>query len=139
MRRFILKPYIHESTTASVKAALPALARRWLSLHEELQNHDEELGRLVAACAPELLASLGIATMTVAEMLILIGDDPQESGPKQRWRNYAAFVQSRHPVEKSIAFGSTAAATGKPMQPSIALPSTGCAITSHPSPTSKNA
>ncbi|MCD4511783.1 transposase [Brucella pseudogrignonensis] len=64
------------STTASVKAALRALARRWLSLHDEIQNHDEELEHLVAACAPGLLASHGIATMTVAEMLILIGDDP---------------------------------------------------------------
>ncbi|WP_407977199.1 transposase [Brucella pseudogrignonensis] len=63
------------STTASVKAALRALARRWLSLHDEIQNHDQELEHLVAACAPELLASHGIATMTVAEMLILIGDD----------------------------------------------------------------
>jgi transposase len=64
------------STTASVKAALRTLARRWLLLHEEIQNHDEELEHLVAACAPELLASHGIAMMTVAEMLILIGDDP---------------------------------------------------------------
>lgn len=64
------------STTASVKAALRALARRWLVLHEEIQAHDKELEHLVAARAPSLIASHGIATMTVAEMLILVGDDP---------------------------------------------------------------
>lgn len=64
------------STTASAKAAMRALARRWLFLHEEIQAHDKELDRLIADKAPSLLASHGIATMTVAEMLILIGDDP---------------------------------------------------------------
>jgi len=64
------------STTASAKAAMRALARRWLALHEEIQIHDTELERLAAKRAPNLLASHGIATMTVAEMLILVGDDP---------------------------------------------------------------
>lgn len=64
------------STLASAKAAMRALARRWLALHEEIQVHDKELERLVAERAPGLLASHGIATMTVAEMLILVGDDP---------------------------------------------------------------
>ena len=64
------------STTASAKAAMRALARRWLALHGEIKIHDTELERLVAKRAPNLLASHGIATMTVAEMLILVGDDP---------------------------------------------------------------
>jgi transposase len=64
------------STTASAKAAMRALARRWLALHEEIRTHDKELERLVVAKAPSLMASHGIATMTVAEMLILVGDDP---------------------------------------------------------------
>lgn len=64
------------STTASVKAALRALARRWLALHKEIKAHDKELERLVAEQAPGLLTSHGIATMTVAEMLILVGDNP---------------------------------------------------------------
>ncbi|RBO97259.1 transposase IS116/IS110/IS902 family protein [Pseudochrobactrum asaccharolyticum] len=64
------------STLASAKVALRALARRWLALHDEIQTHDKELERLAAACAPVLMASHGISTMTVAEMLILVGDDP---------------------------------------------------------------
>jgi transposase len=54
-----------------------AIARRWLALHEEIQAHDLELGRLVCDWAPGLMKSHGISTMTVAEMLILGGDNPQ--------------------------------------------------------------
>ncbi len=70
------RPGVIDSTTASAKASMRALARRWLMLHDEIQAHEKELDRLVSERAPELLASHGIATLTVAEMLILVGDDP---------------------------------------------------------------
>jgi transposase len=54
-----------------------AIARRWLALHEEIQSHDQKLDRLVRKKAPELMKSHGISTMTVAEMLILVGDNPE--------------------------------------------------------------
>ena len=54
-----------------------AIARRWLALHEEVQSHDQELDRLAREKAPELMKSHGISTMTVAEMLILVGDNPE--------------------------------------------------------------
>jgi transposase len=75
------------SPLASAKAAMRALARRWLWLHEEIIEHDKELERLVTERAPELMASHGIATLTVAEMLILVGDDPT------RIRSEAAFAK----------------------------------------------
>lgn len=53
-----------------------ALARLWLWMHEETIAHDKELERLVTERAPSLMASHGIATLTIAEMLILVGDDP---------------------------------------------------------------
>ena len=53
-----------------------ALAQRWLALHEEIQIHEAELERLVADKAPKLMKSHGISTLTVAEMLILVGDNP---------------------------------------------------------------
>lgn len=71
-----LRPGALTSTKASAKSAMRALAQRWLTLHEEIQAHDKALEQLVAAKAPLLLASHGIATMTAAEMLILVGDDP---------------------------------------------------------------
>lgn len=61
---------------ASAKAAMRALARRWLWLHEEIIAHGKELECLVTERAPDLMTSHGIATLTVAEMLILVGDDP---------------------------------------------------------------
>ena len=65
-----------DTPLASAKAAMRALARRWLWLHEEIIAHDKELERLVTERAPDLMASHGIATLTIAEMLILVGDDP---------------------------------------------------------------
>jgi transposase len=76
-----------DNPLASAKAAVRALARRWLWLHEEIIAHDKELERLVTERAPELMASHGIATLTVAQMLILVGDDPT------RIRSEAAFAK----------------------------------------------
>jgi transposase len=75
------------NTLASAKAAMRALARRWLLLHEEILGHDKELERLVTKRAPDLMKSHGIATLTVAEMLILVGDDPT------RIRSEGAFAK----------------------------------------------
>jgi transposase len=72
-----LRPGEITSPTASAKAALRALAQRWLTLHEEIQIHEAELERLVADKAPKLMKSHGISTLTVAEMLILVGDNPE--------------------------------------------------------------
>ena len=63
------------------------MARRWLWLHEEIILHEKELERLVIERAPKLIASHGIATLTVTEMLILVGDDPT------RIRSGAAFAK----------------------------------------------
>lgn len=64
------------STTASAKVAMRSLARRWLLLNDEVLEHDKELKALVEAKAPGLMASHGIATLTIAEMLILVGNNP---------------------------------------------------------------
>lgn len=64
---------------ASTKAAMRAIARRWLTLHEAIDAHDQELDLLVRDKAPKLLKSHGISTMTVAELLILIGDNPERA------------------------------------------------------------
>ena len=72
-----LRPGEITSPIASAKMAMRAIARRWLALHEEIQAHDQELDRLVREKAPELMKSHGISTMTVAEILILVGDNPE--------------------------------------------------------------
>jgi transposase len=75
------------STTASAKAALKAIAGRWLALDEEIEAHDRELEALVSASAPDLRAARGIATATAAEMLLLVGDNPE------RIRSEGAFAK----------------------------------------------
>lgn len=71
-----LRPGDVVSPTASAKWALRSIARRWLALHEEIQQHGEELERMVTDKAPELMKAHGISTLTVAEMLTLVGDNP---------------------------------------------------------------
>jgi transposase len=82
-----LRPGALTSTTASAKAALRALARRWLALDAEIKAHDAHLDALTAACAPALRTAHGISTGTAAEMLILVGDHPD------RIRSEAAFAK----------------------------------------------
>ena len=72
-----MRPGDLSSPLASAKTAMRAIARRWLVLHDEIQGHEQELERMVRDRAPELMAPHGISTMTVAEMLILVGDNPE--------------------------------------------------------------
>ena len=72
-----LRPGPMVSTAASAKVALKAIARRWLVLREEIEGHDRELDRLVSTNAPDLTAARGVATATAAEMLLLVGDNPE--------------------------------------------------------------
>ena len=72
-----LRPGLINSTTASAKTALRMLARRWLSLNAEIRELDDALEVLVRQKAPSLMSSPGIATGTIAEMLIVLGDNPE--------------------------------------------------------------
>ncbi|WP_262032368.1 IS110 family transposase [Microvirga sp. Mcv34] len=72
-----LRPGAMTSPTASAKATLRALARRWLMLHAEIKSHDAALDALTTACAPVLKEAHGMSTGTAAEMLILVGDNPE--------------------------------------------------------------
>jgi transposase len=82
-----LRPGPMTSTAASAKTALRALARRWLLLDEEIKTHDSHLEALTATRAPELVEVHGIGTGTAAEMLLLVGDNPE------RIRSEAAFAK----------------------------------------------
>jgi transposase len=82
-----LRPGGMTGPTASAKAALRALARRWLMLDAEIKSHDAALDALTTACAPTLKEAHGMATGTAAEMLILVGDNPE------RIRSEAAFAK----------------------------------------------
>ena len=82
-----LRPGPMASTTASAKAALRALARRWLALDAEISEHDAALETLVRRRAPELMEAPGVSTGTIADMLVVLGDNPE------RIRSEAAFAK----------------------------------------------
>jgi transposase len=71
---------------AATKFALRSVARRYQRLSEEISELDEQLDRLVAEAAPELLRVEGVSTDTAASLLIAAGDDPG------RIKNEAAFA-----------------------------------------------
>jgi transposase len=66
---------------------LRTIARRWLTLDAEIRAHDANLEALTASCAPAMLEAHGISTGTAAEMLTLVGDNPE------RIRSEAAFAK----------------------------------------------
>lgn len=72
-----LRPGPLTSTMASAKTSLRAIARRWLALDAEVRDHDASLSQLTQKLAPELMQAHGMGTGTAAEMLILVGDNPE--------------------------------------------------------------
>ena len=82
-----LRPGPLTTTTASAKASLRAIARRWLDHDAEIGSHDAHLGQLTERCAPERVRAHGRGTATAAERLIRVGDDPE------RIRSEAAFAK----------------------------------------------
>jgi hypothetical protein len=82
-----LRPGRVTSTMASAKTSLRAIARRWLALDAEIKEHDAHLETLTAERAPQLLAAHGMATGTAAEMLLVVGDNPE------RIHSEAAFAK----------------------------------------------
>jgi transposase len=82
-----MRPGPIDSTMASAKASLRAIAQRWLALDAEIKEHDAQLGLLTAAKAPDLVKAYGMAAGTAAEMLLLVGDNPE------RIHSEAAFAK----------------------------------------------
>jgi transposase len=82
-----LRPGPLTSTTASAKASLRAIARRWLALDQEIKAHDAHLEALTTARAPDLVEAQGMGPGTAADMLLLVGDNPE------RIRSEAAFAK----------------------------------------------
>src|SRR4051794_5246356 len=113
-----LRPGALTSTTALAKAALRALAQRWLTLDAEIKAHEAHLDALTAACTPTLRKAYGISTGTAAEMLILVGDHPD------RIRSEAAFAKLcgpfRFPASGARQIGNRLNAAGT-RQPNPAL------------------
>ena len=75
------------STTASAKHTLRSLARRWLQLDQEITDHDAALDQWTKEASPTLRDGFGIGPDTAAEILVVVGDNPD------RIRSEAAFAK----------------------------------------------
>ena len=82
-----LRPGPLDTPAAAAKHTRRALARRWITLDEEIATHDRHLVRLTIETAPALREGFGVGAGTAAEMLILFGDTPD------RIRSEAAFAK----------------------------------------------
>ena len=82
-----LRPGPLDTPAASAKHTLRALARRWVTLADEIATHDRHLARLTTETSPTLCAGFGVGAHTAAEMLIIFGDNPD------RIRSEAAFAK----------------------------------------------
>ena len=82
-----LRPGPLDTPTAAAKHTLRALARRWLTLADEITTHDLHLARLTAETSPTLREGFAVGANTAAAMLIIFGDNPE------RIRSEAAFAK----------------------------------------------
>lgn len=72
-----LRPGHATDLVSGTQVVLRGLARRWLSLDQEVDQLDEQLEGLVKATAPELLALRGVGVEVASTLLVAAGDNPQ--------------------------------------------------------------
>ncbi len=80
------RPGAKRDIVSLTKFSLRMLARRAITLEEEITEIDAILKPLVKETAPELVATLGIGTDAASALLVAAGDNPE------RLRNEAAFA-----------------------------------------------
>ena len=72
-----LRPGPLSDPASAVKHSLKAIARRWLVLDEEAKEHEKTLAEITARHAPGMVAAHGFGPDTVAELLVVVGDNPE--------------------------------------------------------------
>jgi transposase len=80
------RPGAKRDIVSLTKFSLRMLARRAITLEEEITEIDAILKPLVKETAPELISTLGIGTDAASALLVAAGDNPP------RLRNEAAFA-----------------------------------------------
>ena len=80
------RPGTKRDIVSLTKFSLRMLARRAITLEEEIAEIDAILKPLVKETAPELVATLGVGTDAASALLVAAGDNPE------RLRNEAAFA-----------------------------------------------
>ncbi|WP_280507740.1 transposase [Nocardia flavorosea] len=73
-----LRPLGLNGPEDALRHALRALARRWQYLDSEAKELTKMIGELVHRAAPQLLEPLEIGVDTAAEILVVVGDNPEQ-------------------------------------------------------------
>lgn len=72
-----LRPRELETPDDSIRHTLKSLARRWQYLDAEAKELSRMIEELVIRIAPQLVQPFGISVDTAAEILIVVGDNPE--------------------------------------------------------------
>jgi transposase len=72
-----LRPTRLETPDDSIRHTLKSLARRWQRLNAEATELEAMIKDLVTRTAPQLIEPFGIGIDTAAEILIVVGDNPE--------------------------------------------------------------
>jgi len=72
-----LRPRQLHTPDDSIRHTLRSLAKRWLALDSESRELAELIEGLVTSAAPHLIEPFGIGVDTAAEILIVVGDNPE--------------------------------------------------------------
>jgi len=81
---------------------LRLLAKRWLTLAEELKALDAMLDSLTSQHAKRVRERFGVGTQTAAVLVAVAGDNPERLKTKLRWLHSAAQVRCRRcPARRS--------------------------------------
>jgi Transposase len=125
-----------DGVAATVVYTLRLLARRIQHLTGEINDLTRRISGVLTSHPP--LCSNAAASARTAPPPCSSPPATTRSGSTMTHRlpRCAAPAPSRHPPERPADTGSTAAATGKPTQPSTASHSPGCAATREPATTS---
>ena len=82
------RPGAHsEDVRTATKLAMRSVARRHLTLSEEIAELEEQIERLVKEAVPALASLRGVGTDTAASLLVAVGDNPE------RLKSEASFAR----------------------------------------------
>lgn len=82
-----LRPRGLDTPDDANRHVLRSIAKRWTALNDEIVALEAQIAQLVLQRAPHLLDEFGIGVDTAAEILIVVGDNPE------RIKSEAAFAK----------------------------------------------
>ena len=102
------------TVAAATRHTLRAIARRWLSLNDEITDHEHLLRALTDQLAPQLTEAMGIGPDNAAELLLVLGDNAHRIHSEAAFAKLCGVCPIPPPAAKPTATGSTEVDTATP-------------------------